>query len=530
MSMGNSGNSTTTSNPEVSNLLVQGFKTAKEGRRDEAYEIFCDVVRRDPNNELGWLYRAATTEDLSEAYVCLQRVLSLNPNNEKAQRGVERIQNRLAAESNKPKATAAGAAAAGGTATPQPVSPSLEDKDVISGFNPGFSRTPVTPTPEPPSQPTARYAYQQAPSPFNPAPESAEGAVAPYRPDFGQLNAANRYQPGGPSADGGYSQTNSPDEDYEDEDDEGMVDEPVMDPSGRVGSQRELTNSRRAGLVGGLAAARQRGRAAFGSETPTDLDAQGRRRSQRILIPLVILGVILVVVAVALLLFAPKNNTDNNQQAVVATNTAGNATSASTTAAQATTAAAAITVPVVGNTTSAAGTTAAARTTTAATTAAAATTAQAAVTTAAATAPTTTAAPATTAPVATTAAPPAATTAAAPPPVTTAQAPSQPRAIVYTIKGGDNLTNIARNYSTTIAAITAANPSLAANSSNIFAGARIIIPVSRPDFKGKGAILGNNETLQTVADRYKVSVDDLARFNGFASPADAKPGDAILVP
>jgi LysM repeat protein len=102
-----------------------------------------------------------------------------------------------------------------------------------------------------------------------------------------------------------------------------------------------------------------------------------------------------------------------------------------------------------------------------------------------------------------------------------------PRATVYVIKGGDNLTRIASQYSTSIEAIQAANPGLQANT--IFAGNRIIVPVSRPDFRGKGAIIGNNETLQTIADRFKVNVDDLARFNGYASPADAKPGDAVLI-
>ena len=108
MSNENSGNP---GGGEVSGLLVQGFKAAKENHRDEAYNIFCDVVRRDPNNELGWLYRAATTDDLSEAYVCLQRVLSINPNNEKAQRGIERIQARLNSEDGEETPAATDAAA-----------------------------------------------------------------------------------------------------------------------------------------------------------------------------------------------------------------------------------------------------------------------------------------------------------------------------------------------------------------------------------------------------------------------------------
>jgi LysM repeat protein len=97
------------------------------------------------------------------------------------------------------------------------------------------------------------------------------------------------------------------------------------------------------------------------------------------------------------------------------------------------------------------------------------------------------------------------------------------------IKSGDNLTRIAGQFSTSIAAIAAANPNLDIN--RIFAGNRIVIPVSRPDFRGKGgAILGPNQTLQNLADQFKVNVDDIARFNGLTSPADAKPGDAILIP
>jgi LysM repeat protein len=530
MSIGNAGSNTTTANnAEVSNLLVQGFKAAKEGRRDEAYDIFCDVVKRDPNNELGWLYRAATTQDLSEAYVCLQRVLNINPANEKAQRGVERIQNRLSAEPN----NRAGAPAAnGGSATPP--TPAISEREVISGFNPGFSRgtsaapdTSKAPPPAPNPNQAPRYPYQAAPSPFNQAqPAQVEGAAPPpYRPNFGQYEtpgpvekpptASNRgplppvnYVPAGGSLAGN-------------DNNEELVYEPVQ--SGPVGSQQDSPGSRRAGLVGGLAAARQRGRAAFGTDTPTDLDRNGQRRSRQILIPLVILGIVLVIAALLVLLLPSLTRNSNDTATATSQAVAPATTSAAaantpaptgTPGGKATTAAAAITVPVVGVTTEAA-------TTAAATTAPATTVA-----------PSPTAAPATTAPATTTAptptAPPPPTATQAPPPATTAPAaPALPRAAVYVIKGGDNLTRIASQYSTSIEAIQAANPGLQANT--IFAGNRIIVPVSRPDFRGKGAIIGANETLQTIADRFKVSVDDLARFNGYASPADAKPGDALLI-
>lgn len=546
MSMGNPGNTTTASNAEVSNLLVQGFKAAKEGRRDEAYEVFCDVVRRDPNNELGWLYRAATTEDLSEAYVCLQKVLAINPGNEKAQRGVERIQNRLSTEANSRNATAAGVAAASADLNgAETASPRIGtgDKDVISGFNPGFSNRPAA---DPPSQPTVRYPYQAAASPFNQAqtPEVEETAPPPpYRPDFDKLKVAGISEkpstnsgranlaspPGKARPASGYTSPNGAAENNEE-----LVDEPVA-PGGRIGAQRDATNSRRAGVVGGLAQARQRGRAALGTASSTGPDDSGQRRSRQILLPLVILGVILVIAALLLLLLPllnPKSTTDSTSLAVVPATTSSPVIATATPGGTPPGAnnAGSLTVPVIGATTAASPVTTAASV---ATTAPATTTAP---TTAPATsvAPATTAAPAaiTTAVATTVVATTAPTTQAPPPPpATTAPpaAPPLPRAAVYVIKSGDNLTRIAGQFSTSIAAIAAANPSLDIN--RIFAGNRIVIPVSRSDFRGKGgAILGPNETLQTLADRYKVSVDDLARFNGLTSPADAKPGDAILIP
>lgn len=527
MSIGNAGSNTNTANTaEVSNLLVQGFKAAKEGRREEAYDIFCDVVKRDPNNELGWLYRAATTQDLSEAYVCLQRVLNINPANEKAQRGVERIQSRLSAEPNNRQVFAANGGAVA------PVSPAITEREVISGFNPGFSRTSPT-APEAPKNPApgqgSRYPYQEAASPFNQAPAGDTAAPPPYRPNFGQYDAPGAVgRPATGQAQGGrpplpvpvFTPPNhTPAGEVAVNNQEELVDEPVQnDPAG---SQRDNTAARRAGLVSGLAAARQRGRAAFGTDTPTDLDRNGQRRSRQILIPLVILGIVLVIAALLVLLLPSITRNSNDTAtstniAAIPPTSANTPVPTSTPGGRATTAAAAaVTVPVVGVTTAAA--------TTAVATTAPATTA----------APSPTAVPPTTAPATTaaptpTAAPPPTATQAPPPATTAPAAPALPRAAVYVIKGGDNLTRIATQFSTSIEAIQAANPGLQANT--IFAGNRIIVPVSRPDFRGRGAIINPNETLQTIADRFKVNVDDLARFNGYATAADAKPGDAVLIP
>jgi LysM repeat protein len=100
--------------------------------------------------------------------------------------------------------------------------------------------------------------------------------------------------------------------------------------------------------------------------------------------------------------------------------------------------------------------------------------------------------------------------------------------VVYTIKSGDNLTRIAQQFSTSVDAITSANPGI--NPSRIFSGQQLVVPVGRPQYRGKGVILKQGETLQTIADRYKLGLEGLVQLNSLASASDVKAGDAVLIP
>jgi LysM repeat protein len=541
MSMGNAANN------EISALLVQGFKAAKEGRRDEAYNIFCEVVRRDPNNELGWLYRAATTDDLSESYVCLQRVLSINPNNEKAQRGIERIKNRYNEEEG---GDAAGAAAIGMGAI------GVGD-DVVSGFNnppqvrvAGSGNVPSPPpTPEfnfnqgaeafgndqPFARPVARdlpdvpptvpppYSSQQPTAPFGNMQEGLDNAYQP-NPNFYDQSPNQGYDPNygvpgvAPQYADEYAQYNQP---YGNEN--AMVDEPVSMGEAtkerlRSGRGKQPTQSRRrvggalAGAFAPLAAGRARGKAAFGSETPTALDNEGRRKVRQVQTILYGLGALLffgALVLFAIYLLSPRDGID--QAAAEATATAQ---------------AAGLLVPTVpGNNpgVTVVGTTSAAVNPPPVTTVVP---------------PVQTSAPVP--PQTTQVAPPANTTSAPNPPANTTAAPApppanpsgqvQPRPAVYTVQAGNSVYGIATQYNTTMAALKAANPEIPANNL-IFRGQRFVVPVNRPNYAGRGsAILKDGETLQAVAQRIGVDVNQLAAFNGYANPADAKPGDGILFP
>lgn len=522
MTTGNTGSG------DVSALLVQGFKAAKENRRDEAYNIFCEVVRRDPNNELGWLYRAATTDDLSESYVCLRRVLDINPNNEKAQRGIERIQNRVG---NDEAAAANEDVVSGfnnpGRAVPPPPPPSLNLGQDVDNF--GFE--------QPAGRPSARDipdVPQSVPPPYQGDAEMGRFAdddfgQAYQQPSFGQPAFDQDFQGGAEQGYQQYDDFNLPPEagaagqrqneyaipNFDEQQD--YVNEPIQDTAqlrtkDRLRSGRaqvpQTTTGRRVGgglapVFGTLANARQRGKTAFGSERATSLDNVGRRQAQQRLTVLYMLGGFLLLIAIVIfiaLLVLGKNESPE-QQAAAATATAD----ANAALSGANTPGGAGTVPVAGIDT------------------------PTAVSNPVAT-------PIVTQPVQTTAAvPPTAvvTQTQAVQPTATPQPQTgtpRPRAVVYSVKAGDNLTAIARQFNTTVDAIRAANPAVR-NTSNIFRGQQFVVPVQRGDYRGReGVILKDGENLQALAGRYNVDVNELARFNGFGSPADAKPGDGILIP
>jgi LysM repeat protein len=107
-----------------------------------------------------------------------------------------------------------------------------------------------------------------------------------------------------------------------------------------------------------------------------------------------------------------------------------------------------------------------------------------------------------------------------------------PKAQFYVPRPGDNLTVIAQRFNTSIDAIRSANrePPRQIVADRIIANVAYIIPVGRPDFRGRSAVLASNETPQQLATRYGVQLDAILKLNGYNSPADIKPGDPLLIP
>jgi LysM repeat protein/tetratricopeptide (TPR) repeat protein len=558
---------------EVNALLVQGFKAAKEGRKEEAYDLFCKVVNLDASNEHGWLYRAATTDDLSEAYVCLEKVLSLNPDNAKAQRGIERVKARLEEEAPvmKPIEGASTANPPGEKSSEG----SFGDAEVVSGmgmsenalkarselqpFNPasGNYRPEFSNQPDendiPPAFPdTQRFSLSDSGSTKPPAnytiPQGSPtlsfrqpsgpsippiGSPPPFPdlPDedrevtegFGNASTGQRYTIPPLEKETWTPETPS-EEDYNPPPAAPVVETSQADYSALRDNLRAGKKPRK----------EKPALQTFGGGTSTNLDRTGRRRQQRQRRSLaLILGFLILIVLLLLVVFVvtrgqnqvADTSTDQGNTATVTTEgtiqvTAGTTAAGSTTLAAVTTAQATSAAPL----TTAAATTA--RTTTPASTTTAVPITTAAPTTAA---PVTTAAPATTVAPTTTAAP---ATTAAPGPA------APPRPVFHTVRPNENLTQLAAAYGTSIAAIVAANTDWVSLGSNfqligpnqgIFTNTRLAIPVNRPDFRGRAAVLGTGETLEQFAARYRTTVDRLLQLNGFATATDVKAGDPVLV-
>jgi hypothetical protein len=72
-------------------LLKRGIAAIKEGHKAEARKLLAQVVEQDERNEMAWLWMSGVVDTDAERRVCLENVLAINPDNEVAKRGLERL-------------------------------------------------------------------------------------------------------------------------------------------------------------------------------------------------------------------------------------------------------------------------------------------------------------------------------------------------------------------------------------------------------------------------------------------------------
>ncbi len=70
-------------------LLRDGIAAAKAGDKALTRRLLREAVYLEPDNEVAWLWLAGVAESPQDALVSLQRVLEINPNNERAREGLK---------------------------------------------------------------------------------------------------------------------------------------------------------------------------------------------------------------------------------------------------------------------------------------------------------------------------------------------------------------------------------------------------------------------------------------------------------
>jgi len=73
------------------NPLQAGIAAAREGRRAEARALLMQALQTNSRSEQAWLWMSAVVETDTERQACLEQVLVINPHNQTAQIGLEKI-------------------------------------------------------------------------------------------------------------------------------------------------------------------------------------------------------------------------------------------------------------------------------------------------------------------------------------------------------------------------------------------------------------------------------------------------------
>jgi len=74
---------------DAKDLMAKAIQALKAGQKEEGYRLFSEVVDLDPTNEDALLGKAGCSSDLDETILLLQKIVAMNPSNEKAKEGLE---------------------------------------------------------------------------------------------------------------------------------------------------------------------------------------------------------------------------------------------------------------------------------------------------------------------------------------------------------------------------------------------------------------------------------------------------------
>lgn len=116
---------------------------------------------------------------------------------------------------------------------------------------------------------------------------------------------------------------------------------------------------------------------------------------------------------------------------------------------------------------------------------------------------------------------------------TNPEQPTQTDTIIYTVKSGDTLSEIARNYGTTVTSIVALNPNIS-NPNLIYPGQQLTIRTTSANNNINNSsstiyTVVKGDTLSEIARDYNTTVSHLVTLNNISNPDLIYPGQRIII-
>lgn len=93
----------------VEAMVREGINAFKGGRKDEARALLLKATELDQYNEDAWLWLSGLMDTPEDQRTCLENVLAINPNNERANQGLSYLTGQTSAGNTSPFAASAGA-------------------------------------------------------------------------------------------------------------------------------------------------------------------------------------------------------------------------------------------------------------------------------------------------------------------------------------------------------------------------------------------------------------------------------------
>ncbi len=104
----------------VDGMVREGISAYRAGNKEEARTLLLRAVEIDQYNEQAWLWLSAVVETPEEQRTCLENVMTINPNSERAKQGIDMLDQKFGS-SPKVSPTQAEDVMAGSSFTPPPV-------------------------------------------------------------------------------------------------------------------------------------------------------------------------------------------------------------------------------------------------------------------------------------------------------------------------------------------------------------------------------------------------------------------------